>query len=164
MCTKGGHSKNTEDRFWEKVDIGGVNDCWNWKAFVRRDGYGKFYFRGSCWAAHRVSFVLAGNELTKDKPCVLHRCDNKLCVNPNHLFAGTYRDNIMDCINKGRFRVGFRGGENSYKSTLTNREVLEMRDLYRNDVLSTTEISQIYPISLAGASNICRMRRRIITN
>ena len=88
-------------RFWDKVQIKGENDCWEWQASIRskKTGYGCFKYMGKVIDAHRMSWFLTFNEWPKNLIC--HSCDNKLCVNPNHLWEGTYSDNLNDAIKKG---------------------------------------------------------------
>ena len=93
-------------RFWDKVQK--TETCWNWIAGDRGNGYGAFRFRKKVWDAHRVSWVLANGEIP-DKLLVCHKCDNRRCVNPNHLFLGSFTDNLLDSFNKGR--INFRKGK-----------------------------------------------------
>lgn len=95
-----------EQRFWPKVDKspghGPWGDCWIWTATLFRGGYGKFSVATSaCDHAHRVSWRLANGPIT-DGLNVLHRCDNRPCIRPDHLFLGTLADNNEDMANKGR--------------------------------------------------------------
>src|SRR5271165_4726377 len=86
-------------RFWDKVEK--TDGCWNWKAYIGPDGYGRFGFRGKIPGPHRVSWELSFGPIP-DGLNVCHKCDNRRCVRPDHLFLGTDRDNILDCIRKGR--------------------------------------------------------------
>lgn len=95
-------TKQMEERFWKKVDKSG--ECWIWKAFKNKQGYGRFGLRASeCVNAHRVSYVIAYGEIPDDY-FVCHKCDNPSCVRPEHLFAGTRQDNIDDMMIKMRSR------------------------------------------------------------
>lgn len=87
------------ERFWSKVDDSG--DCWMWTAATRRTGYGAIKIDGKVFDAHRVSYELTYG-LIPNGMRVLHKCDHRLCVRPEHLFLGTQRDNVLDAINKGR--------------------------------------------------------------
>jgi hypothetical protein len=94
------HMKDIKQRFdskYVKADSG----CWNWTASRTRDGYGKMSVAGKTVASHRASWLLNHGDIP-DGLFVLHECDNRLCVNPNHLFLGTTSDNMVDCILKGR--------------------------------------------------------------
>lgn len=75
--------------------------CWLWTASTTRDGYGKIGHIGKTIAAHRAAWMLYKGKIPKGK-CVLHRCDVRLCVNPEHLFLGTKKANTRDMLFKGR--------------------------------------------------------------
>ena len=97
------------ERFWDKVDVRGPDDCWEWQAFNYK-GYGRFgirRWRGGGFVhisekAHRVSWIIFHNQEVPDGMCICHHCDNPPCVNPAHLFLGTHKDNWDDAIRKGR--------------------------------------------------------------
>ena len=93
-----------EDRFWEKVDTSG--ECWEWVAARDRTGYGLFKWRHGDdgmrnIVAHRASYMLLVGPIPGGMK-VLHRCDNRPCVRPDHLFLGTQSDNMLDMSAKGR--------------------------------------------------------------
>ena len=87
-------------RFWDKVDVGLDDECWNWTAF-KRAGYGRFRFNGKIYDAHRFAWLLMNGEIP-DGMVVLHSCDNPSCCNLKHLSLGTQKENVADCIEKGR--------------------------------------------------------------
>jgi hypothetical protein len=145
--------------FWSKVIIKGKDDCWEWTGNKDKDKYGLFYIDGINHRVHRFSFTLSGGILNSDNPLVLHRCDNPGCVNPAHLFAGSQKDNIYDCIKKGRRR--YITGEKHHRTKLSDKEVSEIRDLRVNKVFTYSEISKLYPISQSAIWNICNMRHRV---
>lgn len=95
--------KDPKLRFWAKVNKKGKNQCWEWTAARDPFGYGRFGLNGKICTASRFSWELHYSPISKGM-CVLHKCDNPPCVNPNHLFLGTRSDNVADMIAKGRRR------------------------------------------------------------
>lgn len=101
-------SEADRKRFWSKVNKKNPSDCWEWTAGKFQNGYGSFRFKGCSHGSHRVSFTLnCGNP---NDVLILHKCDNRLCVNPSHLFSGTHCDNMADMKTKGRSASGAKNG------------------------------------------------------
>lgn len=146
-----------EDRFWAKVDVRGEDECWVWTASVAGGGYGQFGLRhGKTVPAHRLSWEMA-NGTIPDGLWILHRCDNKPCVNPNHLFLGTRQDNVDDMMAKGRHWIRPCKGEQNGRAKLTDAQVKEIRARWATGVESQSAIARDYPmISRIKVSEICR--------
>lgn len=139
----GGRPKSdTKLRFLAKVKEM-ESGCHEWKAGLHRDGYGKFVDFGKTIQAHRVAYSLFVGEIPKGS-WVLHRCDNRKCVNPEHLFLGNAKVNIADMDAKKR-----RGT----RSKLTEKDVSSIKEfLYQR--FSQQEIADIFNINQTTISRI----------
>jgi hypothetical protein len=100
------------------------SNCWLWTKAQSRKGYGYMWLEGKMFRAHRLSWELYRSPIP-GKLFVLHRCDVRSCVNPDHLFLGTDLDNWRDALAKKRRRSGI--GQDSYSSKLTDADVLAIR-------------------------------------
>lgn len=80
-----------------------TSSCWVWTGSKNNKGYGVFKHKNGTYA-HRYSYLIFNKALPK-KICVCHKCDNPSCVNPKHLFLGTQKENLFDCLKKGRLKV-----------------------------------------------------------
>jgi len=87
------------ERFNAKIDKTG--NCWIWTGHIDMWGYGKSNYNGRAGSTHRISWMLNRGDIPIGM-CVLHKCDNPSCVNPEHLFLGTHKDNAQDRSSKGR--------------------------------------------------------------
>ncbi len=134
--------------FWTHTDRDA--DCWNWIGSKNDAGYGKLWFTSKFWLAHRFSYTIHCGEIPAGL-LVCHHCDNPSCVNPEHLFLGTQKDNMIDCGSKGRIRVGDRKGERHPLAKLTLGDVIVIKsqvganqnELARNYGVSSRTINDI---------------------
>lgn len=101
-------------QFNESYSVCPNTGCWLWRRSVNGQGYGHFRTGGQRFLAHRLALLLSGKPLPDGMDC-LHRCDTPACVNPNHLYAGTARQNALDMSLRGRARKSKRGLSNGVK-------------------------------------------------
>lgn len=153
-----------EKRFWEKVNkTNNIEDCWEWNASSRGNGYGSIKYNKKVIDAHRLSWMLANNNFNlTNKDFICHKCDNRKCVNPNHLFLGDAQINAKDAFDKGRLNI-LTGGKKFIKGNIPKnkiysdeliKEVLEY--INQNPNKSIISICKIYNIKYQTIRDIRR--------
>lgn len=114
--------KSLKERFLEKVNK--TDSCHEWTSHIQSNGYGQFSKDCKAQYAHRVAYEMENGKI-EDGLYVLHSCDNRKCVNPDHLFLGTFDDNMNDMVVKQRQAHGMNNGH----AKLTNDQVLDIRKM-----------------------------------
>lgn len=136
-------------RFWKKVQKRNKG-CWKWTGNRFQSGYGVIQVNKKLLVATRVMWIVTHGELTDDL-CVLHSCDNRGCVNPEHLFLGTKGDNAKDCVSKDRHSRGERNGI----SKLTDEQVLMIRSAsYRRRTRDIYDMAEQLGVSYSCVWNV----------
>ena len=126
------------------------NGCWLWTGCKDKGGYGFIRHQGKNQRAHRISLFLQGQVVPADLQ-VLHHCDNPSCVNPQHLYVGTNRDNQQDAVKRGRHRSG----------TILTKSIAECIRFGKTIGLSQEGLSRFYGVSNATISRIINGKRWI---
>lgn len=136
-------------RFWNKVDIRGVDECWPWLAGSSNEGYGRFRLNGRLYGSNILAHLFETGEYDPIFKMVCHTCDNPPCCNPKHLFLGTRSDNMRDASHKGRL------DNRNLKLSKIHRK---LTDFQATEIivssLSTRELGRLYNISQAVVSSI----------
>jgi len=139
------------ERFMEKVTPNSQG-CWIWTA-SQRDAYGDFWLPDRMHKAHRVSYMLFVGPIP-DQMDVLHSCDNPLCVQPEHLWLGTDKDNAADRDMKGR--SVYVSGERHGSAKLSQKQVEEIRKKYQRFINGYTILSREYGVGRGAIRDIIK--------
>lgn len=151
-------------RFWKKVSK--TSSCWLWVG-AQANGRGVLNMGKVSYAsgrprydyrikAHRFSWLIHNQpEQIPDGIFVCHSCDNPLCVNPDHLFLGTNRDNLLDASRKGRMNRGPKNG----MAKLTEKQVKEIKEMYATGKHSQEEVAEVFGIGRTTVSLIVNGKR-----
>lgn len=125
--------ESLKDAFFSNVEAKGKGECWLWLGTRRGNGYGCVGYQNQLFDAHRLSYELHKGPIP-DGLLVCHECDNRLCVNPHHLFLGDYGDNYHDAKGKDRHTRG----ERNANSKLSDADALAIKLAYQSRVRGET--------------------------
>lgn len=140
-------------RFLEKIEIDLPYKCWRWIGAKNLQGYGKFSLNRTTYQAHRVSYYFNTGKDPKGL-CILHSCDNPICVNPLHLTAGTQIENLADMRARGRGHTPVAAsGEKQHLSKLKAKDIPEIRLQYR-DGSTYSVIAEKYKVTFATIAKV----------
>lgn len=139
--------KDVFKRFLNKLQKS-QGGCWNWTGSINNKGYGEVRIGNKKFFSHRASWIFHFGEPPVHSSyhgmCVLHKCDNRKCVNPEHLFLGTNLDNVIDMFSKGR---------KIYKSKIDKNEFSSIRK-QKLSGMTFKQIAKNYGVSVTVIRNI----------
>ncbi len=134
------YSQKIQERFWSKVEKGEC--CWEWVGNRNNWGYGRIRIKGKFSQAHRVSWEIHNGPIPEGLLC-LHKCNNRPCIRPDHLYVGTQKDNMRDMSKAGNHNL----------SKLTWAIVEEVRQLNTQGV-SKSKLAEVCRVSRTQMDNI----------
>lgn len=142
-------------RLARKSVVDPATGCWLWTDAPDRDGYGRLQVAGKARKAHRVAYEVHVGPVPGDL-CVCHKCDVRLCVNPEHLFLGTNTENVADMVRKGRAPhvKNPMPGERNGRAVLTLAQAQAARDLVLNRGHTRASAARRFGV---GETAICRI-------
>ncbi len=147
----------TRERFFSKVIVGPEDDCWPWTGGRNADGYGHIKVAGKQVTASRMAWELLRGKIEHGL-CVCHRCDNPICVNPEHLFLGTQAENIADMKAKGR--SGKKLLKGAKRPKLSKVDVLKILDMAKDGNVTRLEIARMFGITIQTVRRIVNGRSK----
>lgn len=150
------HKKTIDSTYLRDHVSLSLNGCWEWRKAIETSGYGVQHFNGRKQGAHRVSYQLFIGAIPPGMS-VLHRCDNRCCVNPDHLFLGTQADNMADMVKKGRSSK--KKGEDHPAAKVDEKTAIHIFEKAKDGRLSQRKIAAMFCVSQALVSSILNRKR-----
>ena len=141
-------------RLMRRTEEDTETDCWNFTGPLMANGYGRTNVDGDMLLNHRIVYTFFFGGIPENMH-VCHMCDNRKCVNPDHLFLGTNADNHRDKIKKNRHSKGETHGH----AKLTKEDVLRLKRMWSNQQYTMMELSEMFNISVSHAYDICRGKK-----
>jgi hypothetical protein len=144
-------------KLYSKIIIS-KDGCWEWQGARSAKDYGVVSYNKTIYFSHRLFYKLFKGELISGYQ-ICHHCDNPCCVNPDHLFIGTNKDNVQDCIRKGRRSQSFEKKHIAHNASLTKEEAEKIVTFAAlNPLATSTQISEKFKISKQLAKDVKRGR------
>lgn len=143
-----------KNRILLKVAVDTETGCWNWTRAIGTTGYGHTGYRLGEKIAHRLAYTLFIGPIP-DGAWVLHRCDNRRCCNPDHLFVGDRKANMDDMVTKGRSSRG----EQRHGHKLSRADVIDIRARYARGGVSQQCLADEYGVTNQTVNSIVLLRK-----
>ena len=159
-----GISTNRRDFLAKGPDWQEKNECWEWLSNKNICGYGSVTWDWKVLSTHRVAYRLCRGPIPKGL-LVRHTCDNRACVNPNHLLLGTVKDNVADRVRRGRSAAGDRSGmrlhpekvkrgEENVTAKLTEKKVRQIREIFKNHGVNLAQVARDFGVAETTIRNV----------
>ena len=149
------NGRSLKDRLLAKRNVTD-SGCWEFTGYIMPNGYGQTSVGKLVLLVHRASYTVFIGDIPEGM-FICHKCDNRKCFNPDHLFAGTHSDNMTDMIKKGRQKS--LSGVESPNAKLTTEQIQEIRDRYIPYV-TTTELANEFGITKQYVGQLARKEWR----
>ncbi len=154
-------TQEQENLFWSKVDKNGpvvregLTPCWVWTGYVNH-GYGSMMIKGKNYRTHRLSlFIIKGIDVHEGEAC--HKCDNRACVNPDHIEIADRKYNMDECVSRGRAKYKYSCGVFHHNAKLTDEIVASIRKESDGGV-SRGKLAKKWEVSLGTIKDIVHYR------
>lgn len=134
------------ERFLAKISKASIGDCWEFTGGISKSGYGAFWLNGKTVSAHKVSYLMFNGRIPNDQ-LIRHICDNKKCVNPEHLILGTVSDNAKDAVERGRWAR--QHGQYNGIAKFTYEQVEAIREEYNKGAWTYQALADKYEVALS---------------
>jgi hypothetical protein len=142
---------NLKERLMKSVTKQPNGGCWEWRGTVLTSGYGQIRQNNEPITTHRASWIVHRGPIPSTM-FVLHKCDVRHCINPDHLFLGTQSDNMRDRTNKGR--DGVKYGTGHWNSRLRPQDIKKIRELSASGLHNGKQLAAMYAVHPVTISNI----------
>lgn len=146
--------KKARQKFRDLTGWRNREGCQMWQGPVSGNGYGCFIWNKISYTASRVAWTLASGPIPANK-LVCHKCDNRACVNPNHLFIASNQENMLDALKKGRLLVG---SQNPNAKT-TESVVRKVRKLRQDQNMTYGKLAKLFGLTMSHVYQICSRKR-----
>lgn len=145
------------NRFWEKVDVRGSDDCWIWKPSRDSDyDYGSYGIRrGGVWTIYRTNRLALFIKTGLQGESARHSCNNTKCCNPNHLSWGSHFDNMQDKVDSNRQHIP--SGTDNGRAILQESDIISIREEFKLGKVTKVQLGLKYGVT---DSNIRRIIQR----
>jgi hypothetical protein len=161
-CSTEERTRPLSERILCKCKLDSLTGCWNFTGSIINSGYGRISERGKYLTANRASWQAFRGTIPIGL-CVLHRCDNKICVNPDHLFLGDQKDNMQDMLLKGRNNpaktLPGRWGQKHPLARISDKQVQQIIERARKGE-NKGELAKEFGLSLVYLRAVCAGRKR----